>query len=66
LVSSITEAAQDADDQDTNGPPRPRRNLQEEFDMVEDQPVHQTPSANLAVAFNELEKLSQSPEVEKI
>jgi hypothetical protein len=34
--------------------------------MVGDQPVHQTPSTNLAVAFNELEKLGQSPKVKKI
>jgi hypothetical protein len=34
--------------------------------MVGDQPVHQTPSANLAVAFNELKKLGQSLKVEKI
>jgi hypothetical protein len=60
------EAAQNENNQDENSPPCPRRNLQEEFDMVRDQLVHQTPSTNLAVAFNELEKLSQSPEVEKI
>jgi hypothetical protein len=34
--------------------------------MVRDQPVHQTPSANLAITFNKLEKLSQYLEVEKI
>jgi hypothetical protein len=61
-----TKAMQDANGQDANGPPRPRRKLQEEFDMVGDQPVHQTPSANLAVAFNELKKLGQSLKVEKI
>jgi hypothetical protein len=53
-----TEATQDANGQDTNGPPRPHHNLQEEFDMVRDQLVHQTPSANLAVAFNELKNLA--------
>jgi hypothetical protein len=60
------EAAQDTNCQDANSPPCPCRNLQEEFDMVGDQPVHQTPSTNLAVAFNELEKLGQSPKVKKI
>jgi hypothetical protein len=34
--------------------------------MVGDQPVHQTPSANLAIAFNELEKLPQTPKVKKV
>jgi hypothetical protein len=60
------ETAQDTNGQDANDPPRPRHNLQEEFDMVGDQPVHQTPSANLAVTFNELEKLDQSLKAEKI
>ena len=52
-------------DMDGHGPPRRGRNL-EEFDMVGDQSVHQTPSANLAVAFNEIEKLPQTPEVMKV
>jgi hypothetical protein len=60
------ETAQDTNGQDANDPPRPRHNLQEEFDMVGDQPVHQTPSTNLAVTFNELEKLGQSLKVKKI
>jgi hypothetical protein len=34
--------------------------------MVGDQLVYQTPSANLAVAFNELNKLPHTPEVEKV
>jgi hypothetical protein len=34
--------------------------------MVGDQPVHQTPSANLVVAFNELEKLPQTSKVKKV
>jgi hypothetical protein len=34
--------------------------------MVGDQPVHQTPSANLAIAFNELKKLPQTPKVKKV
>ena len=53
-------------DEDGRGPPRHQRNLEEAFDMVGDQPVYQTPSANLAVAFNELDKLPHTPEVENI
>ena len=34
--------------------------------MVGDQPVYQTPSTNLAVAFNEVDKLSHTLEVEKV
>jgi hypothetical protein len=49
-----------------NGPHHTRRNLMDEFNMVGDQPVHRTPSANIAVAFNKLDKLGQTPEIEKI
>ena len=34
--------------------------------MVGNLPVYQTPSANLAIAFNELDKLPHTPEVEKV
>ena len=34
--------------------------------MVGDQPVYQTPSTNLAIAFKELDKLPHTPEVEKV
>ena len=34
--------------------------------MLGDQPVCQTPSTNLAVAFNELDKLPHTLEVEKV
>ena len=34
--------------------------------MVGDQPIYQTQSTNLANAFNELDKLSHTPEVEKV
>ena len=34
--------------------------------MVGNQPVYQTRSANLAVAFNELDKLPHTLEVEKV
>ena len=59
------EAAQVADE-DGHGPPHHQRNLEEAFDMVGDQPVYQTPSANLAVAFNKLDKLPHTLEVEKV
>jgi len=51
-----TEAAPKAD-KDGRGPPCHQRNLKEAFDMVGDQPVYQTPSANLAITLNELDKL---------
>jgi hypothetical protein len=60
------EAAQDANGQDMNGLPYPHCNLQEEFDMVGDQPVHQTQAPTSQLPFNELEKLGQSSKVEKI
>ena len=34
--------------------------------MVGDQPVYQTPSTNLAIAFKELDKLPHTLEVEKV
>ena len=34
--------------------------------MVGNQPVQKTPSANITIIFNDLEKLPQTPEVEKI
>jgi hypothetical protein len=64
LDGSVTEAAHGVNE-DGHSPPHQDRNL-EEFDMVGDQPVHQTLSANLAIAFNELEKLPPTPEVEKV
>ena len=59
------EAAQGANE-DGRGPPHQERNLKEAFDMVDDQPVYQTPSANLAITFNELDKLPHTLEVEKV
>ena len=60
-----TKAAPEADE-DGHGLPRLQCNLEKAFDMVGDQPVYQTPSANLAVAFNELDKLHHTSEVEKV
>ena len=59
------EAVQEAPE-DGRCAPRHQRNLEEAFNMVGDQPVYQTPSANLAIAFNELDKLPHTPEVEKV
>ena len=53
-------------DKDGRSPPRHQRNLEEAFDMVDDQLVYLTPSANLAITFNELDKLPRTPEVEKV
>ena len=53
-------------DEDGRGLPCHQCNLEEAFDMVGDQPVFQTPSANLTIAFNELDKLPHTLEVEKV
>ena len=42
-------------------PPPLTRNLQQEFLMVNNQQVEQTPSANLAVATHELARLPPTP-----
>lgn len=53
-------------DEDRHGPSHHQRNLEEAFGMVGNQPIYQTPSANLAIAFNELDKLPHTLEVEKV
>ena len=53
-------------DEDGHGPSHHQRNLEEAFDMVGDQPVYQTSGANLAIAFNELDKLPHTLEVKKV
>ena len=55
-----------AADEDGCGPPRHQCNLEEAFDMVGNQLVYQTPNANLAIAFNDLDKLPHTVEVEKV
>lgn len=53
--------------QGTRGDPPPlARNLQQEFLMVDNQQVEQTPSTNLAVATHELARLPPMPKVLKI
>ena len=49
---------------DSQGRPRPlQHNLDDEFVCVDGHDVYKTPSANLAVATNELAWLEQTPEV---
>ena len=43
-----------------------QRNLDDEFVRVDGHDVYKTPSANLAVAANELARLPQTPEVAKV
>ena len=50
---------------DSQGRPL-QRNLDDEFVHVDGHDVYKTPSANLAVAANELAQLSQTPEVVKV
>ena len=60
------EEAKNATQAARGGPPPLARNLQQEFLMVDNQRVEQTPSTNLAVATHELARLPQTPEILKI
>ena len=60
------EEAENADQAVEGDPPPLARNLQQEFLMVDNQQVEQTPSANLAMATHELARLPPTPEVLKI
>ena len=52
---------------DSQGRPRQlHRNLDDEFIRVDCHDFYKTPSANLAVATNELARLPQTPEVAKV
>jgi hypothetical protein len=52
---------------DSQGMPRQLQcNLDNEFVRVDGHDVYKTPSANLAVAANELVRLPQTPEVAKV
>ena len=49
------------------GRPHPlQRNLNDEFVHVDGHDIYKTPSANLAVATNELAWLPQTPEITKV
>ena len=60
------EEAENATQATRGGPPPLARNLQQEFLMVDNQRVEQTPSANLAAATHELDRLPQTSEILKI
>ena len=52
---------------DSQGRPRQLQcNLDEEFVCVDGHDIYKTPSANLAMAANELARLSLTPEVAKV
>ena len=62
----LAEADRNGEQLDSQGRPRPiRRNL-DEFVRVDGLDVYKTPSANLAVAANELARLEQMLEVTKV
>jgi len=58
-ASSVTPIAPDDAHQERQIPPH---NLSDAFDMVGDQPVYKTPSANVAVAMANLDRLPDTPE----
>ena len=52
---------------DSHGRPRPLQcNLDDKFIHVDGHDVYKSPSANLAMAANELARLEQTPEVAKV
>ena len=60
----LADAARNEEQLDPQGRPRPlHRNLDDEFVRVDGHDVYKTPSANLAVAANELARLEQMPAV---
>ena len=62
----LAEAARN-DQLDSQGRPHQlQRNLDDEFVRVDGHNVYKTPSANLAMAANELARLPQTPEVTKV
>ena len=62
----LAEAAR-KDQLDSQGRPHQlQRNLNDEFVCVDDHDVYKTPSANLAMATNELTRLPQTLEVAKV
>jgi len=63
----LAEAARNGEQLDSQGRPRPlRHNLDDEFVRVDGHDVYKTPSANLAMAANELARLEQTLEVAKV
>ena len=63
----LAKAARNGEQLDSQGKPCTLcRNLNDEFICVDCHDVYKTPSANLAVAANELARLEQTPEVTKV
>ena len=63
----LVEAARNGEQLDSQGRPRPlHRNLDDKFIRVDGHDVYKTPSANLAMAANELARLEQTLEVTKV
>ena len=63
----LAKAARNGEQLDSQGRPLPlRRNLDNEFVHVDGHDVYKTPSANLAVAANNLARLKQMLEVAKV
>ena len=63
LIMRRNEEAENATQAARGDPPPLAHNLQQEFLMVDNQQVEQTPSTNLAVATHELARLPQTPEI---
>ena len=63
----LAEATRNQEQFNLQGRPRPlRRNLDDKSICVDGHDVYKTPSANLAMATNELARLEQTPEVAKV
>ena len=63
----LVEVTHNGEQLDSQGRPRPLcSNLDDEFVRVDGHDVYKTPSANLAVAANELAQLEQMLEVAKV
>ena len=63
----LAEATRNGEQLDLQGRPCPLcSNLDDEFIHVDSHDVYKTPSANLAMAANELTRLEQTPDVTKV
>jgi hypothetical protein len=62
----LENAEEDAADAGAGGQRDIRRDLTDAFDMCDNQQVFKTPSANIVVAMNELNKLSESSALDAV
>ena len=63
----LVDTARNREQLNSQGRPRPlQHNLNDKFVCVDGHDVYKTPSANLAVAANDLARLEQTPEVAKV